>query len=172
MQVFLSACSHILSCSPTEQAAQPYDDAESLPEASAEVLPGPTSVFAQTAAVAAYATRIAFNAVLRISRLATPEIITAAFPLEVFIADVLRLQNAAFSSMHLPLEVLVATLKGAGQAEIEGVLPQLMRFTVGSSERLQVRYILYMQIDVLYVASLQGLPTADFSQQYIRPHHA
>lgn len=151
MQVFVSACSHILftAASATLHAA-PLEEDATTDDPEAPMTTDTSSGFAQTAAVATYATRIALNAVMRLSKLAEASVgsagvLGAAFPLAVFIADVVRLQTAAFSGMHLLLEVLVATLKGAGQAEIEEVLPQILRFTVGSSEKIQVcKYVLFL----------------------------
>lgn len=121
MQVFLTACSHILRYSlPGSEAA------------------GGTAPLSQAKGTVEYATRIALTAVLRLSKAATPETFTAVFRLDKFIATVSLLRKTAFGGTQLLLEVLVATLQGAGQAEIEGVLPQLMSFTVGSSDTVQV----------------------------------
>lgn len=122
MQMFLTACSHML-CHSTKGSELASDD---------------VALIAKSQGVAAYATRLALTAVLRISRATAPETVASAFHLDKLIADIILFRKSVFSDMPLLLEVLVAILRGAGQADIEGVLPQLMRFTVGSSDTLQV----------------------------------
>jgi hypothetical protein len=158
VQVFVGACSHILSFSgpsalpiesnddgPANSSGNPKDSV-SIQNDSAHASSDP----ARAAGIATYATRIALTAVLRLASTgkdtlgataaaAGPEVVGSAFPLKAFIGDALRLQDVAFAGMHLLLQVLVAVLKGAAQSDIQTVLPELLKFTVGSPESVKVR---------------------------------
>jgi hypothetical protein len=153
-QVFVGACSHILSFSgpsalplesdddgPANSSGNPKDSITiQIDNAHASSHP------ARAAGIATYATRIALTAALRLANTgkdslgaAGPEVVGSAFPLKAFIGDALRLQDAAFAGMHLLLQVLVAVLKCAAQSDIQRVLPELLKFTVGSPESVKVR---------------------------------
>lgn len=135
----MSACSHILQLVSAVDSDRARDSLNIL-EGSKEG--AHSSELPETAAITTYATRLALTTMLRIAKLSgggpNDELaanFSTAVPLAAFIADVLRLKEAAFGSMHLLLEVLVVALQGAAHSDIAQVLPDMMNFTVGSSRQ-------------------------------------